>query len=170
MPHHGPIIPTIAHDHTLVPRTGTHRRSASRYTGYDPTFEIRALWNLGARTTVDDGFKALDDFSYGSQNWTMIDNSGNIGWTTQALVPWRAPATYAWDPVTNPDGPAPFFVLPGDGTDRVGGPHGQPLRPARDRSGAGLPRHRERGPGRRDVRQQRRSTSRWSTAARSTPA
>ena len=116
VPHHGPFIPTIdTTNHTLVPRTGDSALSV-RYTGYDPTFEIRALYNLSHAKIVDDGFKALADFTYGSQNWTMIDNSGNIAWTTQALVPWRSPATYAWDPVTNPDGPAPFLVLPGDGS------------------------------------------------------
>ena len=114
VPHHGPIIPTIV-NHKLVPRT-TSTAMSVQYTGYVPTFEIRALWKLGHAKTVDDGFKALADFSYGSQNWTMIDNSGNIGWTTNAVVPWRAPAAYAWDPDTNPDGLAPFMVLPGDGT------------------------------------------------------
>ncbi len=114
VPHHGPIIPTIA-NHKIVPRTANQAMSV-QYTGYDPTFEIRALWNLGHAATVDSGFKALADFSYGSQNWTMIDNNGDIGWTTNAYVPWRAPAAYAWNAQTNPDGLAPFFVLPGDGT------------------------------------------------------
>jgi penicillin amidase len=114
VPHHGPIMPVIA-NHQIVPRTGSTAMSVE-YTGYEPTFEIRALWNLGHAKSVDDGFKALADFTYGSQNWTMIDNSGNIGWTTNAKVPWRAPAAYTWDPVTNPDGLAPFMVLPGDGT------------------------------------------------------
>lgn len=114
VPHHGPIIPTIA-NHKLVPRTGNTALSV-KYTGYDPTFEIRALWNLGHATSVDDGFKALADFSYGSQNWTMISDAQDIAWTTNAIVPWRAPAAYAWNAETNPDGLAPFMVLPGDGT------------------------------------------------------
>jgi penicillin amidase len=114
VPHHGPIIPKIA-NHQIVPRTGTQAMTI-KYTGYEPTFEIRALWNLAHAKTVDDGFKALSDFGYGSQNWTMIDNQGNIGWTTNAVVPLRAPAAYTWDPATQPDGLAPFFVLPGDGT------------------------------------------------------
>ncbi len=114
VPHHGPILPTIV-NHQIVPRTASTAMSV-QYTGYVPTFEIRALWNLGHATTVDDGFKALADFSYGSQNWTMIDNAGNIAWTSNAVIPNRAPAAYAWDPVTNPDGLAPFMVLPGDGT------------------------------------------------------
>lgn len=114
VPHHGPIIPVIA-NHKVVPRTAAQAMSV-RYTGYDPTFEIRALWNLGHATTVDEGFKALSDFSYGSQNWTMIADNQDIAWTTNAVVPWRNPAAYTWNADTNPDGLAPFFVLPGDGT------------------------------------------------------
>jgi len=114
VPHHGPIIPTIA-NHQIVPRSGNQALSV-KFTGYDPTFEIRALWNLGHATTVDDGFKALADFTYGSQNWTMISDTQDIAWTTNALVPWRAPAAYTWNAETNPDGLAPFMVLPGDGT------------------------------------------------------
>jgi penicillin amidase len=114
VPHHGPIIPVIA-NHQIVPRTGSQALSV-KYTGYDPTFEIRALWNLGHATTVDEGFKALGDFSYGSQNWTMISDAQDIAWTTNAVVPLRAAAAYTWNPDTNPDGLSPFLVLPGDGT------------------------------------------------------
>jgi len=114
VPHHGPLIPTIA-NHKLVPRA-TSQGMSVRYTGYEPTFEVRAIYDLAHATTVDAGFKALANFSYGSQNWTMIDNSGSIGWTTNAIVPWRDPNAYTWDPITNPDGLAPFLVLPADGS------------------------------------------------------
>jgi len=115
VPHHGPLIPAIDRtNHEIVPRTATTAMSVS-YTGYQPTFEIRALYNLGHARTVEDGFRALKDVTYGSQNWTMIDNQDHIGWTTQAYIPVRKPAAYAWDPLTNQDGLAPFFVLPGNG-------------------------------------------------------
>ncbi|MBV8761425.1 MAG: penicillin acylase family protein [Deltaproteobacteria bacterium] len=114
VPHHGPIIPVIA-NHKIVPRTAAQAMSV-KYTGYEPTFEIRALWNLGHAKTVDEGFKALADFTYGSQNWTMIADNQDIAWTTNAYVPWRDPRAYQWNATTNPDGLAPFFVLPGDGT------------------------------------------------------
>ena len=114
VPNHGPIIPDIQ-NHQVVPRS-TNQAMSIRYTGYAPTFEIRALYKLIHARTVDQGFRALADFTYGSQNWTMIDNSGNIGWTTNAYVPVRDPRAYTWDPVTNPDGLSPFMVLPGDGT------------------------------------------------------
>ncbi|MCX5745455.1 MAG: penicillin acylase family protein [Proteobacteria bacterium] len=114
VPHHGPLIPTVK-DHALVPRSGDHALSV-RYTGYISTFEIRALWNLSHARTVDEGFAALRDFSYGSQNWTMIDVDKNIGWTTNAVIPNRDVRAYTWNVTSNPDGLAPFFVLPGDGT------------------------------------------------------
>ena len=116
VPHHGPIIPTIdSATHTLKPRTGTTALSV-RFTGYDPTYEIRALYKLDRAKTVKEGFQALADFSYGSQNWTMIDSSGAIGWTTNAIVPDRDARAYTWNSATNPDGLAPFFVLPGSGS------------------------------------------------------
>ncbi len=116
VPHHGPIIPTVDPvTHMVIPRTASTAMSV-RYTGYDPSFEIRAVWNLSRSTDVDSGFRALSDFSYGSQNWTMIDRDLNIGWTTHARVPVRDPRAYTWNAQTNPGGLAPFFVLPGDGT------------------------------------------------------
>ncbi|CAN5847776.1 hypothetical protein BH11MYX3_BH11MYX3_37940 [soil metagenome] len=116
VPHHGPIIPRVDPiGHALIPRTGSTAMSV-RYTGYEPSFEIRALWNLGRATDVNAGFRALSDFSYGSQNWTMIDHDLNVAWTTHARVPVRDPRAYTWNAQTNPGGLAPFFVLPGDGT------------------------------------------------------
>ncbi|HEY4177626.1 MAG TPA: penicillin acylase family protein [Kofleriaceae bacterium] len=117
VPHHGPIIPEIDRvNHTLVPRTDTTALSV-RYTGYEPTFEIRALWKL-ARTagSLNDGFRALADVGYGSQNWTLVDRLDYIAWTTHATVPDRSPEAMTWNATTNPDGNAPFFVLPGDGS------------------------------------------------------
>jgi penicillin amidase len=118
VPHHGPVVPEIDRTaHRLVPRPQARAPMSIRYTGYEPTFEIRALLRLGRAGSVVEGFHALSDFSYGSQNWTMIDNSGwpQIGWTTNAYVPLRSPATYRWNAQTRPDDAAPFFVLSGEG-------------------------------------------------------
>ncbi len=116
VPHHGPIIPAIDPiTHRLVPRAPLGEALSVKYTGYTPTFEIRALWNLSHATSIDDGFRALTDFSFGSQNWTMIDNQTQIGWTTNAFVPERSPASYTWNATTRPDGAAPFFILDGQG-------------------------------------------------------
>jgi penicillin amidase len=114
VPHHGPIIPTVE-DRALVPRTGDTALSV-RYTGHSVTHEIRATYKLNRATSVEEGFAALAEFSYGGQNWVMIDDSGSIGWTSQARVPLRAAAAYGWNAETSPDAVAPFFVLPGDGS------------------------------------------------------
>ncbi len=120
VPHHGPIIPTIDEvGHRIVPRTAGTAMSV-RYTGYVPSYEIRALWNLGHARNLDEGFAALHDFGYGSQNWMMIDRNQDIGWTTHADVPVRQPAAYTWNAATNPTGLAPFFVLPGEGAEWTG--------------------------------------------------
>jgi len=115
VPHHGPIIPAIDRTaHQIVPRTAASAMSV-RFAGYQPSFELRALYKLGRARTVHDGFRALADETYGGQSWTMIDNQLHIGWTTQAYLPVRKPAAYAWDPLTRQDSLAPFFVLPGNG-------------------------------------------------------
>ena len=45
-----------------------------KYTGYEPTLrDPRAVEPRPRDTRSTEGFTALNDFSYGSQNWTMID-------------------------------------------------------------------------------------------------
>ncbi|HUH02416.1 MAG TPA: penicillin acylase family protein [Kofleriaceae bacterium] len=114
VPHHGPLIPTIE-NRQLVPRTGPQGLSV-RYTGYAVTNEIRAIYRLSQAQDVAEAFSALAYFQFGGQNWTMIDNTGRIAWTSNADVPLRGAAAYTWDPETNPDGVSPLFVLPADGS------------------------------------------------------
>lgn len=116
VPHHGAILPAIDRtQHALVPRA-TAAALSLRTTGDQPSFELRALYNLAHAASVTAGFRAVADITSGSQSWMMIDGGGHIGWTTHAEIPRRAPAAYAWNPDTHQDGLAPFFVLPGDGT------------------------------------------------------
>src|SRR5262249_27122901 len=115
VPHHGPIIPTIQ-NHTIVPRTGSQALSV-RYAGYEPTFEIRAVYKLLRATTVDEAFAALEDWGFGGLNWVVIDDAGNIGWDPHAHVPWRTtPGCFSYDKMSNPQGVTPLAVLPGDGS------------------------------------------------------
>ncbi|MBK7538566.1 MAG: penicillin acylase family protein [Myxococcales bacterium] len=107
VPHHGPILPLVR-DGAVVPRSGSSAFSV-RYTGYSPSFEIRTIWELNRAKNIDQGFAALRHFSFGGQNWTMIDNSGNIGWTSHVKIPVRSPGA-----VTN--GNVPWLVLPGNGS------------------------------------------------------
>jgi len=116
VPHHGPILPAIDRTrHALIPRTGG-AALAIRSTGDQPSFELRALYNLAHATSVAAGLRATADITYGSQSWMMIDRDGHVGWTTQGDIPRRPTAAYAWNPDTHQDRLAPFFVLPGDGT------------------------------------------------------
>jgi penicillin G amidase len=114
VPHHGPILPTIR-DGAIVPRTGTTALSI-KFTGYKPSFEIRAIWDLMRAKTIDEAFRSLRNFNFGGQNWTMIDNSGNIGWTSNVEIPVRAANATTWNAQSNPTGNAPWFILPGNGT------------------------------------------------------
>jgi penicillin amidase len=116
VPGHGPIIPAIDRSrHALVPRTAA-TALAVRTTSDQPTFELRALYQLARAGSVAEGFRATADITDGSQSWMMIDRAGHIGWTTNAQIPVRPAAAYAWNPDTHQDSLAPFFVLPGDGT------------------------------------------------------
>jgi penicillin G amidase len=115
VPHHGPIVPGIDRTrHALIARTGPAALSI-RSTGDPPSFELRALYQLARARDVHAGFVALADSARG-RSWTLIDDRQHIGWTTQAQIPLRPPGAYAWDPLVRQDAPAPFFVLPGDGT------------------------------------------------------
>jgi penicillin G amidase len=114
VPHHGPIIPTVRNG-MVVPRTAKEALSV-QYTGYSPTLQLRTVWYLMHAQSIDDVFKALGHFDYGAQNWAIIDNQGNFGWTSTAKVPLRKPAAYTFNARDNPDGLAPFMVLPGDGS------------------------------------------------------
>ena len=114
VPHHGPIIPVVL-EREIVPRTDNQALSV-KYTGYSVSHEVRATYHLMRAKNVNEAFTALSHFDFGAQNWVIIDNSGNIGWTSNAKVPLRSPATYTWNAATNPHGIAPFWVLPSDGT------------------------------------------------------
>jgi penicillin G amidase len=119
VPHHGPVLPQIDRAaHRLVARPAARAPMSVRYTGYEPTFEIRALVRMTRAANVVEGFQALSDFSFGAQNWTMIDNAPEgprIAWSTNAYVPLRKPETYRWNALTRPSDAAPFFVLSGEG-------------------------------------------------------
>lgn len=114
VPGHGPIIPTIQ-DHEIIPRAGSEAISV-KYTGYEVTHEVRAMYLMTKATTVEEGFAALEHWGHGAMNWVLVDDEGTIGWTSMARVPWRSPGCFTFHPDTNPDGVAPYMVVPGDGS------------------------------------------------------
>ncbi len=115
VPHHGPILPTITPQHTVLPPDPKVGAISIRWTGAEPTTELSAIVNLLRAKNVDEAQKALDGFGVGAQNWMIGDTSGNILWTSHANVPTRDPNAFAWNAKTYA-GNLPCFVLPGDGT------------------------------------------------------
>jgi penicillin amidase len=113
VPHHGPILPIVV-DHDVVPRPAGPAISV-RYTGHERTNELAAFQGLWRARTVDEAILAMRSFGFGGQNWMLADDSGRIGWTTHALVPWRTDGCFSWDPATGA-GVAPWWIVPGDGS------------------------------------------------------
>ena len=114
VPHHGPIIPTIE-NHDVVPRTGSSALSV-RYTGHEPTNELRAFFGLWRARSRAEAFTALQDFDFGNQSWGVIDDAGSFGFISNSLIPLRTPGCFTFNSSTAPDGVAPFLTVPGDGT------------------------------------------------------
>jgi penicillin amidase len=102
VPHHGPIVPRVSSGQ--VAALGSTELSV-RYTGYEPALQLRAILNLDRSASVNQALQALNqDFKYGGQNWVMVDDQKNFGWTQIVRVPRRQA------------GPPPWLVLPGDGS------------------------------------------------------
>jgi len=109
VPSHGPITPRV-----LVPASGPPTLDALRvggtelsvrWTGHEPTQEVRALLHLDRASTMQEGVAALDaDFGCGGQNWVIGDDQGHIGWTQTIHLPRR------------PAGVVPWKVVAGDGS------------------------------------------------------
>jgi penicillin amidase len=114
VPHHGPILPTVAGGQVL-PLDPAAGALSVRWTGMEASEDLQAILDLLRARSVDEALAALQAFATGSQNWMLADVHGDIGWTTHALVPYRDPRALAWDPDTR-DGLLPCRVLPGDGS------------------------------------------------------
>ena len=109
VPGHGPITPRITgSDVASVAVRPLHVGGVEmsvRWTGHEPTQEVRALVNLDRATTMQEAVAALDrDFKTGGQNWVIADDQKHIGWTQTCRVPRR------------PAGVIPWKVVPGDGS------------------------------------------------------
>ncbi|MCC6523718.1 MAG: penicillin acylase family protein [Polyangiaceae bacterium] len=113
VPHHGPIIPTIV-NHVVQAPSPAEGALSVRWTGHEPTGELEAIERLWRARDVDEAQAAFATYGTGAQNWMLADDAGAIAWTSQALVPKRAPGALAWDAATQ-TGTLPCFVLPGEG-------------------------------------------------------
>jgi penicillin G amidase len=113
VPHHGPIVPNIAGDHTVKPPLPGPL--SVRWTGHQPTHELDSVVKLVQSKSVEDARAAFRDFEVGAQNWVVADTHGDIFYTTQSQIPLRDKRAYTWTPATF-SGTLPCLVLPGDGT------------------------------------------------------
>jgi penicillin amidase len=112
VPQHGPILPNIQ-NHMVVPADPATGAISIKWTGYDPTTEVEAVFDLMRAKNVDDAYTALQKFGVGAQNWMIGDTNGDILWTSHAHVPIRDTRSYQWD-AQKYTGTLPCLVLPGD--------------------------------------------------------
>ncbi len=104
VPHHGLIIPETRTEDSAV---------SIRWTGNEPSNEMRAFLDLMRGTSIDDARDALDHFEVGGQNFVVVSRE-DIFWTTQVRLPVRDERAMTYDPTTF-TGHSPGFLLPGTG-------------------------------------------------------
>ncbi len=83
-----------------------------QYTGFGPTKEIEAFFEMARAANIDEFKTALTKFDVGSQNFGVVDRDGNIGYFTGAEVPIREDLQL----MMQPDGSPPMFIRDGTGT------------------------------------------------------
>ncbi len=99
----------------IIPDTRTPTSAISmKWTGFEPTNELRAFRMMATAATVEDVEAAYENFGVGGQNLVAITADGDIFWSTQVNLPVRDARAMTYDPATRM-GFAPSFVLPGTG-------------------------------------------------------
>ncbi len=128
VPHHGPILPEITADHKVLPLDPAKGALSIKWTGFDATNEVAAIFGLLQAKNVDEAREQLKQFKVGGQNWMIGDTDGNILWTSHVNIPKRDIGALGWDSATM-TGTLPCFVLPGDGSAEWNGFLGSDLVP-----------------------------------------
>ncbi|MBM4388083.1 MAG: penicillin acylase family protein, partial [Deltaproteobacteria bacterium] len=105
VPHHGPIIPGSKVDSG----TGAITALSWRWTGFEPSNDLKAVAGLMFGKDYNDFFTALKDFGVGAQNWVYAGTDGHIAYTTFCRLPVRGHLKN--EPVLYP----PYLPMPGDG-------------------------------------------------------
>lgn len=106
VPHHGPIIPG---SQATLP-DGTKIALAWKWTGFEPSGDLKAVAGLWRAKTVADFQNAIRIFGVGAQNWIWAGTDGHIAWAPWARLPIRkhvAEGKGAEHP--------PWLPMPGDG-------------------------------------------------------
>ncbi len=106
------VLPNHA---TIIPGTRTATSAiAIRWTGFEPSDELGAVYNLNKASSIDEARTALHGFGVHDQCVVMASRDGHIFYTSHARVPTRDPRAMTYDPMTFM-GYSPAFVLPGTG-------------------------------------------------------
>ncbi len=113
VPGRGPLAVDFDGTDAVKPTGSTAISFAWR--GFEPSHDFEALVAWWLAGNVGDVQQSLDKWEVGSQNLVFADTDGNIFITAQSYLPLRPEAAMSWDPVTQPDGTAPWWVLPGTG-------------------------------------------------------
>jgi penicillin amidase len=106
VPHHGPIIPGSRAE---LPN-GTKIALTWRWTGFEPTGELKAVFGLWKAGSPQEFMDALQDFGVGAQNWMYGDVDGHIAYAAPARVPIRKHMAEG-----NGQDHPPWLPMPGDG-------------------------------------------------------
>ncbi len=114
VPHHGPLIPP-SEEGRPVAREGTEAISV-KWVGLEPSNEFEFLSRLWRAEEPDDVEEALTYYTVGSSNFVFGFTSGDIYYSGRSDIPDRPDSAKTFHPTDNPEGTAPVFVLPGDGT------------------------------------------------------
>ncbi|NOZ00494.1 MAG: penicillin acylase family protein [Deltaproteobacteria bacterium] len=106
VPHHGPIIPG---SRATLPN-GDKIAMTWRWTGFEPTNEMKAFAGLWTMKNPDDFFATLQNYGVGAQNIVYGDTNGNIAYAAFAHVPIRKNVAEG----KGHEHP-PWLPMPGDG-------------------------------------------------------
>ncbi len=87
------------------------RAITMQYTGFAPTQEIEAFFDMARAGNVHEFKQALTKFDVGSQNFVVADTDGNIAYFTGAEVPVREDL----QTLNAVDGTPPMFIRDGSG-------------------------------------------------------
>ena len=100
VPHHGPVVDLDMNAGTAV---------SIRWTGHDADTDADFLTEIWTASDIEEAREAIEQVTTVGQNFTVIDDQGNIGWFPYNRVPRRPWASAA-------GGSAPWAPLPGDGS------------------------------------------------------
>lgn len=114
VPHRGPLLVPME-DGRPVERQDTEALSV-RWVGHETSSEFEFLTRLWRAENPQQVDEALQYYSVGAANFVFGFPTGDIYYSTQTDIPLRAAGATTFHPRDNPEGTAPFFVLPGDGT------------------------------------------------------